>query len=94
MLNAVGLDFSLPNDGPVKGAHVNWYGAEGFDISAAPLHGGSEAIVELTEPEAGTSSFGRDPITDAVTGEDGKVHVDVEGKSSARRDPERCDRSR
>jgi hypothetical protein len=44
MLIAVGLDFSLANNGPVKGARVRWYGVDGFDQAEAVLHGGSEAI--------------------------------------------------
>jgi hypothetical protein len=78
ILIAVGLDFSLPNHGPVKGAHVRWYGVEGFDVSAAALHGGPEAIVELV------TSPGQS-ITDAVTGEDGKVQVGVEGRPQRQR---------
>ena len=74
LLIAVGLDFSLPNDGPVKGAQVSWYGVDGFDLSAAPLHGGSEAIVQFASTDASH------PVKDAVTGDDGKVQVGVEGR--------------
>src|SRR5204863_6777512 len=86
MLNAVGQDFSLPNDGPVKGAHVLWYGVEGFDQAAAALHGGSEAIVQFVAPVAsriqggGDASSGLNAVTNAVTGEDGKVKIGVEGR--------------
>jgi hypothetical protein len=73
LLAPLGLDFNLGNDGPVKGAHVSWYGVEGFDESAGPLHGGPDAIVRLTSDGAG-------PVTDAVTGDDGKVRVTVEGR--------------
>jgi hypothetical protein len=85
MLNALGLDFSLPNDGPVKGAHVLWYGAEGFDQAAAVLHGGDEAIVQFATPQeshiqnGGDVSSGTNAVTNAVTGEDGKVQIGVEG---------------
>jgi hypothetical protein len=84
MLIAVGLDFSIPNDGPVKGAHVLWYGVDGFDQAAATLHGGSEAIVQFVAPEAsrvqGSGSASASPVTDAVTGDDGKVEMGVEGR--------------
>jgi hypothetical protein len=84
MLIAVGMDFSLPNDGPVKGAHVLWYGVEGFDQAAAALHGGSEAIVQFVAPEEsriqGGGSSSASPVTDAVTGDDGKVQIGVEGR--------------
>ena len=74
MLIAIGLDFTLPNDGPVKGAHVSWEGVEGFDQAAAALHGGSDAIVQLVSTDASH------PVRDAVTGDDGKVKVGVEGR--------------
>ena len=54
MLIAVGLDFSVPNNGPVKGARASWYGVDGFDQSAAALHGGSEAIVQFVTTGTGT----------------------------------------
>lgn len=85
MLNAIGLDFSLPNNGPVKGAHVLWYGAEGFDQAAAVLHGGGEAIVQFAASQGssiqagGDASSGANDVTNAVTGEDGKVKISVEG---------------
>ncbi len=74
MLIAIGLDFTLPNDGPVKGAHVSWEGVEGFDQAAAALHGGSDAIVQFASTDASH------PVRDAVTGDDGKVKVGVEGR--------------
>jgi hypothetical protein len=78
LLIAIGLDFNLGNNGPVKGAHVSWYGVDGFDQSAAALHGGPGAIVQFV-------SEGSGPITDAVTGEDGKVRVGVEGRKQDQR---------
>jgi hypothetical protein len=66
------LDFSLPNDGPVKGAVVTWYGVEGFD-QGARYRGGSEAIVQFV-------SSGSQRVTNAVTGDDGKVQIGVEGR--------------
>jgi hypothetical protein len=92
LLIAVGLDFSLPNNGPVKGARVAWYGVDGFDQSAAVLHGGSEAIVQFVAPEAsriqGGGSAGTSPVTNAVTPEDGKVQIDVEGRGQREDLPE------
>jgi hypothetical protein len=73
MLISVGLDFSLPNNGPVKGARVTWYGVDGFDQAAAALHGGADAIVQFV-------SSGAQRVTDAVTGDDGKVQIGVEGR--------------
>jgi hypothetical protein len=80
MLIAVGLDFSVPNNGPVKGARASWYGVDGFDLSAAPLHGGSEAIVQFVTTGTGSASA----IRDAVTGDDGKLQVGVEGRGQSR----------
>ena len=74
LLIAAGLDFSLPNDGPVKGARVSWYGVEGFDQAAQVLHGGRAALVQFV------STPGSGPVTDAVTGDDGKVEIGVEGR--------------
>jgi hypothetical protein len=80
MLIAVGLDFSVPNNGPVKGARASWYGVDGFDLSAAALHGGSEAIVQFVTTGTGAASA----IRDAVTGDDGKLQVGVEGRGQLR----------
>ena len=74
LLIAAGLDFSLPNDGPVKGARVSWYGVDGFDQAAQVLHGGAAALVQFV------STPGSGPVTDAVTGDDGKVEIGVEGR--------------
>jgi hypothetical protein len=88
MLIAVGLDFSLPNHGPVKGARVSWYGVEGFDQAAAVLHGAGEAIVQFVAPEAsriqGSGSASASPITNAITGDDGTVQIGVEGRGQTR----------
>ena len=89
MLNAVGQDFSLPNDGPVKGARVLWFGVEGFDETTQALHGGSEAIVQFVAPEEsriqGGGSASTSPVTHAVTGDDGKVQIGVEGRGQRQR---------
>ena len=52
MLNAAGLDFSLPNDGAVKGAQVDWDGLDGFDEAAATLHDGPDQIVRFVGDQA------------------------------------------
>jgi hypothetical protein len=70
LLIAVGLDFNLGNNGPVKGAIVSWEGVQGFDDT-----------VWFT-------SAGSGPIRDAVTGEDGKVRVSVEGRPQRQRLPD------
>jgi hypothetical protein len=80
ILIAVGLDFNIPNHGPVKGARASWEGVDGFDLSAAPLHGGSEAIVQLVTSGTGSASS----IQNAVTGDDGKLQVGVEGRGQSR----------
>ena len=91
MLNAVGLDFSLANDGPVKGAHVGWYGVQGFDQSAAALHGGDEAIVQFVAPAASRTQTAGNPVsslnpeTNSVTGDEGAVKIGVEGRGQQHR---------
>ena len=84
LLILIGFDFSVPNNGPVKGARVLWYGVDGFDQAAAALHGGSEAIVQFVASEGSrvqvTGSGSSSPITGGTTGEDGKVHIGVEGR--------------
>jgi hypothetical protein len=70
LLIAVGLDFNLGNNGPVKGAIVSWEAVDGFDD-----------IVWFTSAGAG-------PIRDAVTGDDGKVRVSVEGRPQRQRIPD------
>jgi hypothetical protein len=90
MLNAVGMDFSLPNDGPVKGAQVAWDGYEGFSEAAAVLHGGPEQIVRFAGDSAGRIQSGggassKNAVTNAVTDADGKVKVSVEGVGQRQR---------
>jgi hypothetical protein len=84
LLILAGFDFSVPNNGPVKGARVLWYGVDGFDQAAQVLHGGSEAIVQFVAPEGSriqvAGSGSSSPVTGAVTGDDGKVHIGVEGR--------------
>ena len=84
ILIPAGFDFSVPNNGPVKGARVLWYGVDGFDQAAAALHGGSEAIVQFVASEGSriqvAGSGSSSPVTGSVTGEDGKVHIGVEGR--------------
>jgi hypothetical protein len=38
VLNLLGLDFSLPNDGAVAGAEVDWYPRQGFDQYIVEFH--------------------------------------------------------
>ena len=67
LLILIGFDFSVPNNGPVKGARVLWYGVDGFDQAAAALHGGSEAIVQFVASEGSriqvTGSGSSSPVT-------------------------------
>lgn len=85
MLNSVGLDFSVRNDGPLKGAHVAWVGLEGFDETVAVLHGGPEQIVRFVGDPANRIQNGGDPssginvVTNQIVGADGMVYVNVEG---------------
>lgn len=84
MLNAAGLDFSLPNDGVVKGAQVDWEGLDGFDEAAAALHDGPDQIVRFvgdqgSQYQTGGAFTSFNSITKSVTDADGKVRVTVEG---------------
>ena len=84
MLNAGGLDFKLPNDGPAKGAQIEWYGLSGFDESAAALHGGPEQIVRFvgdsgSQLQNGGSFTSFNSITKSPVDADGKARVTVEG---------------
>ncbi len=85
MLNAAGLDFSLPNDGPVKGAHVQWRGLDGFNEAAAVLHGGPEQVVRFVDKAenrvqtGGDTSTGENAVTNQSTNEKGEANIDVEG---------------
>jgi hypothetical protein len=80
VLNAAGLDFSLPNDGPVKGASVQWIGVEGFN-EAAEILGEGEQLVRFygsdptrhTTDAAGVSRIGVEGV-----GQPGELRADVE----------------
>jgi hypothetical protein len=74
---AIGFDFSLPNNGPIKGARVSWEPVHGFSESAPVLHGASEPIVQF-------ASSGSQRVMDAVTGDDGKVQIGVQGRPQTR----------
>jgi hypothetical protein len=84
MLNAAGLDFSLPNDGPVKGAQVDWEGVAGFDEAAAALHDGPDQIVRFvgdqgSQYQSGGAFTSFNAMTKSVTDADGKARITVEG---------------
>ena len=51
MMNLAGLDFNLPNDGPVKDAGIRWRGGYRFSEAEGALHGGpsrSSALLVAT----------------------------------------------
>ncbi|MHB1006784.1 MAG: hypothetical protein ACYC3S_14240 [Chloroflexota bacterium] len=85
MLNSAGLDFDLPNDGPVQGAHVQWRGLDGFNEAAAALHGGPEQIVRFVDKDGnriqggGDASTGENAITNQSTDGNGQAFIEVEG---------------
>ncbi len=84
MLNAIGMDFKLPNDGPVKGAQIDWEGMTGFSETDAALHGGPDQIVRFvgdssSHYQSGGAFTSFNSITKAVTDADGKARVTVEG---------------
>ena len=84
MLNAAGLDFSLPNDGAAKGAQIDWEGVSGFDEAAATLHGGPDQIVRFvgdagSQYQTGGAFTSFNSITKSVVDDNGKARVKVEG---------------
>ncbi len=87
MFNSVGLDFSLPQDGPAKGATVAWTGIEGFNQAAEALHRGPEAIVQFVDDPANRIQDGSawrfasaNAVVNQKTGDDGTVRIAVEGR--------------
>ena len=84
MLNAAGLDFNLPNDGPLKDARVAWVGETGFSESAEAV-GGPAQIVRFVGTEqsriqsGGDVSQGFNVVTNQVTDSRGMTRVSVEG---------------
>jgi hypothetical protein len=83
VLNAMGLDFKVDNNGPVKGASVSWEGISGFS-DAAIYRGGPEQLVRfVNDPgsriQTGGAITPHNTITDQLTDKDGKARVNVEG---------------
>ena len=83
MLNALGLDFSLTQDGPVKGARVGWQGDSGFS-ELVESRGGPDQIVRFvgdvgSRIQSGGLITSSNSITNAGTDKDGKTTVKVEG---------------
>jgi hypothetical protein len=85
-LNGAGIDFDLPNDGPVKGAEIQWVliGSGAFvnrDGASAYL---AEQILEFVHPE-GTSTIQNSVsaptqnFTAPKTDENGQATIDIEG---------------
>ena len=90
MLNTMGLDFTVPQNGPVKGAKVAWAGMYGFDQAAEALHGGPEAIVQFVDDPANRIQDGAkwefssgNAIVNQTTDENGSVHIGVEGRGQS-----------
>lgn len=93
MLNSVGLDFSLPNDGPAKGAKVAWTGIEGFS-EATLYHGGPEAIVQFADDPANRIQDGAawrftsaNAVINQTADENGIARIAVEGRGQRERVP-------
>lgn len=72
VLNAVGLDFNVENDGPIEGASVSWSGESGFGGQLVQFVGNAGSHFQ-------TSGNMTSPILDARTDKSGKARVDVEG---------------
>ena len=88
MLNAVGLNFKLTQDGPVKGAHVGWEGLMGTG-QLEESRGGPAQIVRLVgDPSTDRLFSSRNTIGNSVTDSDGKVRVGVEGVGQREKKPE------
>lgn len=73
MLNSAGVDFALPNHGPVRNASVSWVGLNGFNAGAAAPRGGPEQIVAF----AGQ-------INNLRTDNQGKVRATINGVGQKR----------
>lgn len=76
MLNAAGLDFSLPNDGPVEGAEVLWRCVKGCRVG--------EPVQLCALPCSGVGGIqSGDPTKNAYetrTGEDGVARTGIQGR--------------
>jgi hypothetical protein len=87
LLNSVGLDYTLPQDGAAKGAQVAWTGIHGFNQAAEALHGGPEAIVQFVDDPANRIQDGSawrftssNAVVNQTADENGVVRVTVEGR--------------
>lgn len=83
MLNALGLDFKVAQDGPVKGARVGWQPDAGFS-QLVESRGGPDQIVRFvgdagSQYQSGGAFTSSNSITNAATGPDGRTTVKVEG---------------
>ncbi len=99
MLNSVGLDFTVAQNGPVKGAKVAWTGLHGFNQAAAALHGGPEAIVQFVDDPANRIQDGAkwdfyagNAVVNQTTDANGTVHIGVEGRGQSEPVPDAAGR--
>lgn len=90
MLNSMGLDFSLPNDGAVEGAGVAWRGIQGFNQAAAALPGGPEYFVHFASSTPRIQESGSAPRSDVTqqrTDKAGRATMRVQGAKQKRAVP-------
>lgn len=99
MLNGVGLDFSLPQNGPAKGAKVAWVGVHGFNQAAEVLHGGPEAIVQFVDDPANRIQDGgawrftsSNAVVNQTADDEGIVRLAVEGRGQPTPVPDGAER--
>ena len=95
MLNSAGLDFTVAQNGPVKGAKVAWTGISGFNQAAAVLHGGPEAIVQFVDDPANRiqsgdnwTFSGGNAVVNQTADDNGTVHIAVEGRGQSKPVPD------
>ena len=83
MLNAMGLDLNVDNDGPVKGAEVTWTGRAGFRGRWA-IGSGPEQLVQFIGDEnnriQGSGATSRSHANmNQVTNDQGEARVEITG---------------
>jgi hypothetical protein len=80
MLNAIGLDLNVDNDGPYKGAEVTWTGWAGFRAAWA-IGAGPEHLVMLSADSEGRIQGGG-PVgnMNQITDDNGEARVTVTGR--------------
>lgn len=88
MLNQMGIDFDVENDGPIAEATVSWRGIAGFS-EAARYSGGMEQIVRFVgDPgqriQSGGSFGGQNAVLNQPTDKEGRARIDVEGVGQRR----------